>query len=152
MMNEKVKSIMIADPITIKANDSLEDAKEILKKYRIEHLPVIDNERKLVGIISYYDIWELDKPFEEYVKIKVGDVMTTHVVKLRADDKVGSVAELFLENLFEAIPIVDDENVLVGIVTVIDMIWYEYKKEYPKLFGEFSTYKEYHLNKLFHSF
>ena len=148
MMNEKVMSIMTKDPITITKNDSLEDVRNLLKKFKIEHLPVIDESHKLVGIISFYDLWEIDKKHEDYSKIKVGDVMTDHVAKLHPEDKVGSVAEIFLENLFEAIPIVDDDNVLVGIVTMLDVIWYEYKKEYPKHYGDFIHFKEYHMDKI----
>jgi len=148
MMNEKVKSIMTKDPITVKADDSIEKATNILKKFRIEHLPVIDDDNKLIGILSFYDLWELDKKHNEYKDIKVGDVMTKRVAKLNPGDKVGSVAEIFLENLFEAIPIVEDDNTLVGIVTLVDVIWYQYKKEYPRHYGDFVHFKDYHLENI----
>lgn len=147
-MNEKVKSIMTNDPITISQNDSIGEAARILKKFKIEHLPVIDDNRKLIGIISFYDLWECKKCYSDYDNIKVEEVMTKHVVKLHPEDKVGSVAEIFLENLFEAIPIVDDNNTLIGIVTMLDIVWYEYKKEYPKHFGDFIHFKEYHMNNI----
>jgi len=148
MMNEKVKSIMTKDPITVTANDSVDKAANILKKFRIEHLPVIDDNTKLVGILSFYDLWEMNKCHEEYKNIKVGDIMTKRVAKLNPGDKVGSVAEIFLENLFEAIPIVTDDNTLVGIVTLVDVIWYQYKKEYPRHYGDFVHFKEYHLDNI----
>jgi len=56
--------------------------------------------------------------------------MTKHVATLEPEDKVGSAAELFLENLFHAVPIVKD-GVLQGIVTSFDVIKYEFHKEYP---------------------
>ena len=148
MMNEKVKKIMTKDPITVVVGDTVEKATEILKKYKIEHLPVIDKDHKLIGILSFFDLWEIDKPRDDYKKILVGDVMTKRVAKLNPDDKVGSVAEIFLENLFEAIPIVDDDNTLVGIVTMVDVIWYEYKKEYPRHYGDFINFKDYHLDNI----
>lgn len=148
MMNEKVKMIMTKDPITIGPKDTIEKAANILKKFKIEHLPVIDNEHKLIGIISFYDLWELNRIHKDYDKILVKDVMTKRVAKLNPNDKIGSVAEIFLENLFEAIPIVDDENLLIGIVTMVDVIWYEYKKEYPRHYGDFVHFKEYHLNNI----
>jgi len=147
-MNEKVKVIMTKDPITVVADDNVETATKILKKYRIEHLPVIDADNKLIGILSFYDLWEMNKCREEYKNIKVKEIMTKHVAKLNPNDKVGSVAEIFLENLFEAIPIVDDDNVLVGIVTMVDVIWYEYKKEYPRHYGDFIHFKDYHLDNI----
>ncbi len=148
MMNEKVKVIMTKDPITIGPKDTLDKATKILKDYRIEHLPVIDENKKLLGIISFFDLWELDKSHDEYKNIKVEDVMTKRVAKLNPGDKVGSVAEIFLENLFEAIPIVDDENTLVGIVTMLDVVWYEYKKEYPRHYGDFVHFKDYHMENI----
>lgn len=148
MMNEKVKVIMTKDPITVSPDDTLDTATSILKTYKIEHLPVIDENKKLKGILSFFDLWELDKTHEEYKNIKVGDVMTKRVAKLNPDDKVGSVAEIFLENLFEAIPIVDDDNILVGIVTMLDVVWYEYKKEYPRHYGDFVHFKDYHMENI----
>lgn len=148
MMNEKVKSIMTMDPITVKKDDTIAEAARILKKFRIEHLPVIDDDRKLIGIISYYDLWECKKCYNEYENVKVGEIMTKNVAKLYPDDKIGSVAEIFLENLFEAIPIVDETNTLIGIVTLLDVIWYEYKKEYPRHYGDFMHFKEYHLDNI----
>ena len=148
MMNENVKSIMTKDPITITKDDSIAEAARILKKFKIEHLPVIDDNHKLIGILSYYDLWECKRCYSDYDNITVGEVMTKRVAKLHAEDKVGSVAELFLENLFEAVPIVDDENTLIGIVTMLDIVWYEYKKEYPKHFGDFINFKDYHMNNI----
>ena len=56
--------------------------------------------------------------------------MTKHVATLEPEDKVGSAAELFLENLFHAVPIVKN-NELKGIVTSFDIIKYTFNKEYP---------------------
>jgi CBS domain-containing protein len=148
MMNENVKSIMTTDPITILQTDTVAEAARILKKFKIEHLPVIDENHKLIGIISFYDLWECKKTHDEYESVKVGEIMTKRVAKLHPEDKVGSIAEIFLENLFEAIPIVDDNNTLVGIVTMLDIIWYEYKKEYPKHYGDFVHFKDYHLSNI----
>jgi CBS domain-containing protein len=148
MMNEKVKSIMTTDPITITKDASISEASGILKKFKIEHLPVIDENHKLIGIMSYFDLWECKRCRNEQDAIKVEEIMTKRVAKLHPEDKVGSVAEIFLENLFEAIPIVDDTNTLVGIVTLLDVIWYEYKKEYPKNFGDFVHFKDYHMDNI----
>ncbi len=148
MMNEKVKSIMTKDPITVGPNSTAAEATSILKKYKIEHLPVVDYSNYLVGIVSFYDLWELNKLHEDYDKVLIKDIMTKSVAKLGPDDKIGSVAEIFLENLFEAIPIVDDYNKLIGIVTLVDVIWYEYKKEYPRHYGDFVHFKEYHLDNI----
>jgi CBS domain-containing protein len=58
--------------------------------------------------------------------------MTHRIAKLELDDKVGTAAEIFLENRFHALPIVDENDHLLGIVTTFDVLKYEFEKEYPK--------------------
>ena len=139
MMNEKISTIMIPDVITVEPNDTLDKVKQLLIDEKIEHVPVID-EGTLVGIISYHDLWELNKDFKEYSKIKAKEIMTRKVAFLEADAKIGTAAEIFLENLFHAIPVVDSDKKLIGIITILDVIWYAYKKEYPKHFANFEYF------------
>ncbi len=130
MMNEPLSTIMTTDVMTVNPNDPLQMAKEILFNNRIHHLPVVDG-RKLVGIISTFDLVKLDRPFSEYERIKVKEVMTSKMATLEPTDKVGAAAEIFLENLFHGLPIINEEGELVGIVTTFDILKYEFQKEYP---------------------
>ena len=139
MMNEKISTIMIHDVITVDPEDTLDKVKQLLVDEKIEHIPVVDN-NKLVGIISYHDLWELNKDFKEYSKIKAKEVMTRKVAYLEPDAKIGTAAEIFLQNLFHCIPITDDQKNLIGIVTNLDVIWYAYKKEYPKHYDQFQYF------------
>lgn len=139
MMNEKISTIMITDVITVSPNDTLDKVKQLLVDEKIEHIPVVDNS-KLVGIVSYHDLWELNRDFKEYSKITAKEIMTRKVAYLEPSSKIGSAAELFLENLFHCIPICDENKNLVGIVTNLDLIWYAYKKEYPKHYDQFKYF------------
>lgn len=129
MMNETVQSIMIKKVITLHPEDTLALAKEYFLNRRIHHLPVVD-EGRLVGLITTYDLWKKDIKMSEYDNIKVKDVMSTRILKLSPEDKIGTAAELFLDNRFHALPIVRD-GMLVGLVTSFDVLKYEFKKEYP---------------------
>lgn len=140
MMNEKISTIMITDVITVGPDDNLEHAKQLLEEHEVEHLPVVDD-NKLVGILSYYDLWELNKDFKEYSKVKVKEIMTRKVVHLEPNDKIGTATEVLLHNLFQAIPITDADRNLVGIVTNLDILWYAYKKEYPKHYQDFKYFR-----------
>lgn len=140
MMNEKISTIMITDVITVGPEDNLEQAKQLLLEHEVEHLPVVDD-NKLVGIISYYDLWELNKDFKEYSKIKVKEIMTRKVVHLEPNDKIGTATEVLLHHLFQAIPITDADRNLLGIVTNLDILWYAYKKEYPKHYQDFKYFR-----------
>lgn len=130
MMNEKVETIMIKKLITVSPNDTINTVKQIFSEKRIHHLPVQDN-GKLVGLITTYDLWKttLDNSIKDDTLVK--DVMSKQIVKINPDDKVGTAAELFLDNRFHALPVVLEDGTLVGLVTTFDVLRYEFKKEYP---------------------
>ncbi len=130
MMNEPISSIMTRKVVTVRPTDTLEAVKEILFFKHIHHIPVVEGHR-LMGIITSYDLVRLGKCQDEYRSIKVGDVMTTKVATLSPDDKIGAAAEVFLENLFHGLPIVNEAKDLVGIITTHDILKYEFHKEYP---------------------
>jgi acetoin utilization protein AcuB len=129
MMNEPLSSIMTRQVITAGPDDKLSVARDIFRKNRVHHLPIVHG-TKLLGILTTYDIFKMIDSIDDYDKVYIKDVMTTHVATLEPEDKVGSAAELFLENLFHAVPIVKDGE-LKGIVTSFDVIKYEFHKEYP---------------------
>lgn len=128
-MNEPLSSIMTRNVVTAGPNDKLSVAREIFMRNRVHHLPIVDG-RKLVGILTTYDLFKWNGKNGDNDSTLVRDVMTTHLATLEPDDKVGSAAELFLENLFHAVPIVKDGD-LHGIVTSFDVLKYEFRKEYP---------------------
>jgi CBS domain-containing protein len=130
MMNEPLSSIMATELVTLHADDTLDNVRQVFVKNRIHHIPIVNDEFELVGIISTYDLFKIDKDREEFGEIRVGDVMTTGIATLEPEDKVGAAAEVFLEHLFHAVPIVKDKK-LLGIVTSHDILRYEFRKEYP---------------------
>ncbi len=114
----KIASIMTPDPITVMASTSLDEARALFAKHRIHHLPVVDPEGAVIGMLSQSD----------YLKAhgasfsSVGELMTKGLAKLEADDTVRTAANLFTLNKFHALPIVGANNHLVGIVTTLDLI------------------------------
>lgn len=129
-MNEPVASIMIRNLVTLSPDDTLDKARDIFLHKRIHHLPVITGDNTLVGLITTWDLFKLENSPDEYSEMRVKDVMTTHLATLEPDEKVGAAAEIFLENLFHAVPIVRDGKIL-GIVTSFDVLKYEFHKAYP---------------------
>ncbi len=131
MMNEPISSIMTRDVITADQDDTLVVARNIFLRNKVHHLPIVKGSR-LVGILTTYDLFKLNgtSKGKDYEDMTIKDVMTTHIATLEPEDKIGSAAELFLENLFHAVPIVKNGD-LQGIVTSFDVIKYEFTKEYP---------------------
>jgi CBS domain-containing protein len=131
MMNERIHTHMTTEIVTLKPTSTLGEAREIMLKKRIHHLPVLEG-KKLVGMITSWDMFKLGKSAEEYHSITAGEVMTTKVATLDPDQHLGAVAEVLTRHLFHAVPIVNDKNELLGIVTSTDIIRYGHTKEYPE--------------------
>ena len=130
MMNEPLSSIMAEDLVTLNADASLDDVRRVFIKNKVHHIPIVDDNEQLVGIVSTYDLFKIEKHPSEFGSICVGDVMTRGIATLEPTDKIGAAAEVFLEHLFHAVPVVKDKK-LLGIVTSHDILRYEFKKEYP---------------------
>ena len=129
-MNERVASIMTRELITVNQADSLHKVKDILLNNRIHHVPVVDG-KKLVGLVTTYDLFKLNVEHKDYPNTRVGNVMTKRIAPVESNCHIGTAAEVFMEHLFHAIPVVDNGE-LVGIVTSFDILKYEYHKEYPR--------------------
>lgn len=131
MMNESVHTIMTRKLITVEASTLLSAVRGLFMQHRIHHLPVVESGR-LIGILTTYDLWKNEIAPEDYGNTRVDEIMTRAVVKIGPKDKIGTAAELFLDNRFHALPVVDRHGILLGIVTSFDILLYEFKKEYPR--------------------
>lgn len=115
---------MIADPVTLSKDHTLAEAKELMARFKISGLPVVDDENKLVGIITNRDV-----KYQENETQTVADLMTTE--NLITSDKNTTLEEakqILLKNRIEKLPIVDGENKLVGLITIKDI---DNQLEYP---------------------
>ncbi len=136
MMNEYVTAIMTKEVITLTPDNYLEEARNLMIAKHIHHMPIVQN-NKLVGMLTSWDFFKLGKATNELGSIKISEVMTTKIAALDPDQHIGAVAELLMEHLFHAVPIVNDDRELLGIVTSTDLITYEYNKEYPENLDKF---------------
>ena len=135
-MNELVHSHMTKDVITLTPDNTLADVRDIMLNKHIHHIPIVEG-KKLVGMVTSWDLFKLGKSAEEYAGMKVSEVMTRRVATLDPDQHLGAVAEVLTRHLFHAVPIVNDEHELLGIVTSTDIIRYEHTKEYPENLEKF---------------
>lgn len=128
---DSVQTIMTVNPITVSPEDPLAKVKTIFSKKSIHHIPVIDS-GELVGMVSKSDYLFFKRGFNhsnvvqkmEEIRLhnyKVKDIMTKGLAKLAPTDKINVALEIFKENIFHAIPIVEDKK-LQGILTTYDVI------------------------------
>lgn len=126
-----ISSIMTKDVITLSPDASISQAAEIFKDKKIHHIPVV-NDMKLIGIVSKSDYLFFRRGFlndntDERIEdirmnnYEVQDIMTQGIATMEPTDKINVALEVFKENMFHAIPIVEDGN-LKGIVTTYDII------------------------------
>ena len=126
-----ISTIMTKDVFTIGPKDKLQVAQDIFDEHRIHHLPVVD-EDKVVGMLSNSDLLyflkgkSYDKYEEHLNKIRlknytVEEIMTSGLATLTSADLIRTALNIFKENLFHAIPVIDEEK-LVGIISSHDII------------------------------
>lgn len=129
-MNEYVRDHMTKVIVTLGPENTLGEARETLMTKRIHHIPIVEG-RKLVGMITSWDLFKLGLAAADYKDMKVKEVMTTKVATLDPDQHLGAVADVLTRHLFHAVPIVDEDGELLGIVTSTDIVRYAHTKEYP---------------------
>ncbi len=124
---DKVKrseSGMIVDPITLNEDATINDALNLMSKYRISGIPIIDDKRRLIGILTNRDL-----RFEPNVNLPVKDVMTKENLRTAPIGTTLDEAESLLQKYkVEKLPVVDENNILKGLITFKDI---SKKKKYP---------------------
>jgi IMP dehydrogenase len=113
---KKAESGIVVDPVTITADRRLEDAFAMMRHYRISGLPVIDGEKRPVGILTNRDV-----RFERNLTQKVGDVMTKKLITVKDGVGLEAAKELLHKNRIEKLLVVDDAGRLKGLITIRDI-------------------------------
>lgn len=131
MMNEPVSTIMTKNLITLSPSDVLATAKNFFLTKGIRHIPIVNEKQQLQGLISVFDLVKHEFNHSNLASTSIKDVMTSGIAKLLPNDKIGTAAEIFGRGLFHAIPVVNENNELKGILTPTDVLSYLYNKEYP---------------------
>ncbi len=109
---------MIQDPVTLKSNAKVGDALDIMKEHKIGGIPVVNDDNLLIGIVTNRDL-----RFEKKRSRPVDEVMTSENLIVTQDGSDFAKAEQMLrEHRIEKLPVVDDAEHLVGLITYRDII------------------------------
>jgi acetoin utilization protein AcuB len=125
----KVVDVMTRNPLVMTPTETIGQADEIMSENRIRQLPVVDG-GALLGIITDRDVRSflaesslLDvEERAKALKTKVRDIMTSEPLTLAPDDDLQEAVELLIEEKVGGIPVVDEAEGLVGIVTYVDVL------------------------------
>jgi CBS-domain-containing membrane protein len=144
----KVRDIMTQEVLTVQAETSVNDVAKLLGQHDISGVPVIDDRRRVIGVITELDLivrntrlemphfievldWgriPLERPghLRERLKHILGtearDVMTEKVITIGPDAEVEVLAELMVKRRVNPVPVVDEQGSLVGIVSRADLV------------------------------
>lgn len=114
---KRAENGMIYDPVTIKRGSKVQDALDIMSEYHIGGIPVVDDEKKLVGIVTNRDL-----RFEQNVNRPIDEVMTyKNLVTTHQQTDLVAAARILQESKIEKLPVVDKEGHLVGLITYKDI-------------------------------
>ena len=140
MNDKRAKDIMTTDVIVANKNDIIANVANLLIKEKIGGLPVVDEENKVVGIISETDIMKkeshVDSPrmlnfiqgiiflddMRAIAAYKVEDLMSKDIITVNENDTFDYVANVMINKSINRVPVVDENNFLKGIICRYDII------------------------------
>jgi IMP dehydrogenase len=122
---KRSESGMILDPLTLSGSATLSEAVQLMRDNKIGGIPVVDSQKRLIGIITNRDL-----RFEKDLSKKVEQVMTTqNLITAPHGTDLKGAQDILEKHKIEKLPIVDDQNVLQGLITFKDI---QKVKNYPK--------------------
>lgn len=126
-----VRDRMSSPAVTITPNTTLQDALNLMHEHRFRRLPVVDEKGRLVGIVSERDLLYASPPPATLLnglelnhvlsKLQIEEVMTQDVITTTPDAFIEDAARLMVENKIGGLPIVDEDNHVVGVITETDV-------------------------------
>lgn len=126
-----VRDVMTHNPFSISSRAPVSRAWSALRELDVRHLPVINEDRELVGILSDRDLAVAPRPSEVTEIIgpgrlqldqPVATIMSTDVLSVGPDDDVDDAIDLMLEYKLGAVPVVTPEQRVIGMVSYIDVL------------------------------
>lgn len=127
----KVVDVMTKNPLVMTLNETIGRAGELMTENRIRQLPIV-NQGRLLGIVTDRDIRSFlaDASLLEpdirakALNTRIAEIMTTQPLTLSPDDDLREAVELLVEEKIGGIPVIDEAEGLVGIVTYVDVLRY----------------------------
>jgi CBS-domain-containing membrane protein len=136
-MNKTVKDVMTTRVIWVSKGATFQEMAAALHEYRVSAFPVVDDDRKVIGVVSEADMLTkealIDEPGlvggilhrRDQAKargVTAGDLMTTAVVAVRPEDTVEHAAKLMYDRGVKRLPVTDENGRLAGIVSRADVL------------------------------
>ena len=140
-MNAKVKDVMTGEVVAVRRDASFKEMAARLREYRVSAFPVIDENRRVIGVVSEADLLAKEalagdhagipaavtgilhhKDHQKAEGLTASDLMTTAVVAVRPEDTVEHAARLMYDRKVKRLPVTDANGRLAGIVSRADVL------------------------------
>jgi CBS domain-containing protein len=128
----KVKDLMRTHVVTLHSMDMLGVAEDIMSMGRIRHLPVVDTDNRVVGMVTQRDLYKASissvlgfdrtKEHEWLGKVKVQDVMTKTVTMIGSEAGVVEAVDKMVMEKIGCLPVIDEQGKLMGLLTETDCL------------------------------
>jgi acetoin utilization protein AcuB len=120
--------VMTRRPAVLEENATVRDAVELLQRVDVRHVPVVSETREVIGMVSDRDLRGL--PLVNVTadlpplppEAPIGQVMSSDVITVQPETDLREVIDLLLDHKIGAVPVVDAEGGLVGIVSYVDLL------------------------------
>ena len=131
----RIENIMTKKVIKAQADMSVNDLLQIIENHSFHHIPVVDSEDHLVGIVSDRDVSKNISPFlgtssereqdRECLSLLASDIMSTNPITISENSRIKTASILLLEHNFSCLPVMNDiDETMVGIITWKDILNY----------------------------
>ena len=131
MSNLRVRDLMTPDVHVVRPDDPIARLRELMSEKHIRHVPVVDDDGAVVGLVSERDLLRRAAGLDSEVPlsvsddvsaaVKVNEVMTWQVETVEADEDAATAAAVMLENKYGCLPVLE-QGALVGILTEADFV------------------------------
>lgn len=132
--NDPIKNYMTTELLTITKDTKLSEARKLFVENKIHHLPVVQGDNELMGMLSYNDLLRVDSGtlYNQDAKqadalidnmSSVSDAMTSTITSLQTSETVRDATKALHEGKFHSLPVVEDKKI-VGLVTSTDLLKY----------------------------
>lgn len=134
-LSKPISAIMSSNPVVATASNKFSQVLRLFSEFPVHHLPIVDDNNKLIGIISSNDLYKIflnlsSQPqkitidmdsLDKAVNLK--DIMTANPVTIAPDETIGNAIRIFAEKKFLSLPVVDKSG-LIGILSLRDVMGY----------------------------
>ncbi|MCB1762075.1 MAG: CBS domain-containing protein [Gammaproteobacteria bacterium] len=115
-----VKDYMTSAPITVHRDDNYDIAFEIMESKNMHHLPVVDSDNQVVGIVTRRDLQLAARVFKE-APAEIAEVMHSPVLTIPADVNLSTAVKQMHENRIGCLPVIDGSKHVIGVLTETDL-------------------------------